>query len=124
VKSSARNVKTDTYSLVLMIYFILKMNNPHDSATSHRTEHNKKIFRRVFCCAIVVCLHRFCSASTAHLLPKTSRFDHLLTPRYVQNTPCIILVDFEKFIMTFSCLYYCYSNQRCYSIICHSTGGH
>jgi hypothetical protein len=40
------------------------------------------------------------------------------------DTPCIILIDFEKFITTFSCFYFYYYKGRCYSIIYHLKARH
>ena len=35
-----------------------------------------------------------------------------------------ILIDFKKFIITFSCLYFYYYKGRCYSVIYHLKGRH
>ena len=66
----------------------------------------------------------FCRAFHAASLKKIQNFHHLSTPRYVRNTSCIILIDFENFIITFLCLYFYYYKGRCYSVIYHLKGRH
>ena len=66
----------------------------------------------------------FVELFTPHLFKKIQDFYHLSTPRYVRNTSCIILIDFENFIITFSCLYFYYYKGRCYSVIYHLKGRH
>ncbi len=61
----------------------------------------------------------FVELSMAHLLRQNSRFYHLSTPRYARNAFCVMLIDFVKFIITFSCLYLYYYKGRCYAIIYH-----
>ena len=96
---------------------LLKTNNLHDGATSQRIQYNKKYFEDFFVLQLRSVCTDFIELSMTHLLKKNSRFYHLPTLRYVRNlkkcckhfdTPCIILVDFEKFLITFSCLYFNY----------------
>jgi len=83
--------------------------------------------------SVSICSDIFCRAFHTASFKKNSRFYHLSMLRYVWNKknvgnilihPASYFVDFKNFIITFSCLYFYYYKERCYSIIYHLKGGH